>query len=334
MQSPSLLNIDSLLITEISRRTDMDKNIWSSRARAPRDSVHSLFQYPAMMVPIVQRNLIEIVKDIQPQIFRLFDPYVGAGTNLVAGMHNGINSYGQDINPLAILISRAKTQSFFCQDLRQRVCHAIEVAKSDKSNEIAIDFPNREKWFRHDIAVELSKLKRAIEREEELWVRRFMWVILAETVRVTSNDRTTTYKLHARPLEDSKRRKSYPIAAFSTMIAKGLDDLDGYKHSLEEAGYVKDNVYKGEVRVELGNTVKGIALVDSGFQLFDLLVTSPPYGDNKSTITYGQHSYLPLQWIQLSDIDANVDSSCLQTINEIDTRQSWRQTQQRTSDTN
>jgi len=319
-QTLNLSNIDDLLKAELSRRTSLDKNVWSSRGRDSRDSVHSLFQYPAMMVPGVQRELINVVKESQPQIKYLFDPYVGAGTNLVAGMHNGLNVYGQDINPLAILVSRVKTGPFFCKELRICVSRTIEAAKADKSNEIAVDFPNCTKWFQQDVAVDLSKLKRAIENENALWARQFMWVILAETIRFTSNDRTTTFKLHARPLEEIKQRKVYPIQTFSSISAKALDDLEGYKCCLENAGYLNEHKYKGEVRVELGNTANDIPLVYENSPLFDLLVTSPPYGDNKSTITYGQHSYLPLQWIKLSDIDSKVDASYLQSTFEIDSR--------------
>ncbi|MBL7883757.1 MAG: site-specific DNA-methyltransferase, partial [Bacteroidia bacterium] len=53
---------------------------------------------------------------------------------------------------------------------------------------------------------------------------------------------------------------------------------------------------------------------------FDLLVSSPPYGDNKTTIPYGQHAYLPLQWIDLNDIDHKVSEDLLRTTLEIDSR--------------
>ena len=53
---------------------------------------------------------------------------------------------------------------------------------------------------------------------------------------------------------------------------------------------------------------------------YDLLVTSPPYGDNLSTITYGQHAYLPLQWVVLKDIDPKAEESFLRTTQEIDRR--------------
>jgi hypothetical protein len=31
-------------------------------------------------------------------------------------------------------------------------------------------------------------------------------------------------------------------------------------------------------------------------------MTSPPYGDNQTTVPYGQHSYLPLQWMHHADL--------------------------------
>jgi hypothetical protein len=50
------------------------------------------------------------------------------------------------------------------------------------------------------------------------------------------------------------------------------------------------------------------------------MITSPPYGDNTSTVPYGQHSFLPLQWIDLPDIDEKVNPDCLSTTHWIDSR--------------
>jgi site-specific DNA-methyltransferase (cytosine-N4-specific) len=52
----------------------------------------------------------------------------------------------------------------------------------------------------------------------------------------------------------------------------------------------------------------------------DIIVTSPPYGDNATTVPYGQYSYLPLQWVDLDDIDDTIDTDCLVSTHEIDAR--------------
>ena len=36
---------------------------------------------------------------------------------------------------------------------------------------------------------------------------------------------------------------------------------------------------------------------------FDITITSPPYGDNHTTVPYGEFSYLPMKWINSSDLD-------------------------------
>jgi site-specific DNA-methyltransferase (cytosine-N4-specific) len=50
----------------------------------------------------------------------------------------------------------------------------------------------------------------------------------------------------------------------------------------------------------------------------DVLMTSPPYGDNKTTVPYGQHSYLPLCWIDTDDIPGGFDRSLLESTLKID----------------
>jgi hypothetical protein len=320
-ETSHLSNVDDLLRDEIARRTQIDEDLWSSPNRDMRDSAQAFFQYPAMMIPTVQRSLIDIIIGIQPGISNISDPFVGAGTTLTAAMYKGLDCYGQDINPLAVLLSRAKTGPFFYDSLTQRAQEAIQAAKADVSKEIAIDFTNLSKWFRQDIAIELSRLRHAILSESQIWARRFMWVALAETIRLTSNDRTSTYKLHIRPADEITNRDKSPIEVFVDLVSQNLEDLLKFKRGLEQAGYMRRGRFVGKIEVALGDTAKGVILPSNREkQLYDLLVTSAPYGDNTSTITYGQHSYLPLQWIDLNDISPKADKSLLETTQEIDRR--------------
>lgn len=318
-KSQKLKDADSFLLTELQRRITGTENIWSSPDRDRYDSGHAFFQYPAMMVPAVQRTLIEIVKASQPEVGNLIDPYVGAGTTLTAGMHNGLDVFGQDVNPLAVLVAKVRSGPFYIEALKEHTQFVVETASTDQDTRIANEFPNSRKWFRDEVALELARLKGAIRRVNSIWARRFMWVTLAETVRLTSNDRTTTFKLHARPENELKGRLESPLAVFAQLIQRNLRDLMDYKVDLAEKGYVSKGRYRGKVIVSVGDTTSDLNdLLNRGVNCFDLLITSPPYGDNKSTITYGQHSYLPLQWIDLHDIDPGVDNTCLDTTHSID----------------
>ena len=73
--------------------------------------------------------------------------------------------------------------------------------------------------------------------------------------------------------------------------------------------------YAGNLTVELHDS----RLPDT--RQHDILISSPPYGDNNSTVPYGQNAYLPLQWIDLDDIEEDLSfSDCLRTTCEIDRR--------------
>jgi hypothetical protein len=50
------------------------------------------------------------------------------------------------------------------------------------------------------------------------------------------------------------------------------------------------------------------------------MITSPPYGDNTSTVPYGQQAYLPLQWIDICDIGDDITADFLETTYTIDRR--------------
>jgi hypothetical protein len=314
--------IDQALCSEIEKFSKQEDGFWSSINRDPREYAHSLFQYPAMMVPVVQKKIIELIIGVKPSISTMLDPYVGAGTTFTAAMSYGLDCYGQDINPLAILVSKAKTDlGWSDQNLRDAFSDVITLIKADNKSDIAVTFPNMEKWFKPDVSISLSKIRRAIQIQKEIQIRRILWAIFAETVRLTSNDRTSTYKLHARPASEIVGRNVSPIAVFENLLEQSAQDVINFKSSLSRAGFVIDDRYTRKIKLLLGNTSETLlAQQDKETGNFDLLVTSPPYGDNTSTVPYGQHAYLPLQWIDLADIDPNADVSFLRTTQEIDRR--------------
>ena len=235
-------------------------------------------------------------------------------------MHYGLDVYGQDINPLAVLVAKVRTGPLLPVPLRVSASQALQRAISDTSTELAVDFTYRQKWFRQDVAIDLSRLRRAIQQENELWIRRFLWVTLAETIRLTSNDRTTTYKLHMRPTHEIESRVVQPIALFSDLLKRNIIDLEKYCSELTAKGHLKDGLYCGVAQAVIADSTRSISCSrPDGVRGFDLVVTSPPYGDNKSTITYGQHSYLALQWIPFGDIGKDVDPTCLDSTLALDT---------------
>jgi len=325
IDSPKLKNslsaeqIDKIISEEIDKATAEDSTIWTCPDFNRREYVHSFFQYPAMMIPAVQKKLIEVITESKPSIKNMLDPFMGSATTMVSSMETGLDVYGCDINPLAVLIARTRTGPYYVEAVKEKYIELIDRIGSDKSKKIEAKFKGIDKWFKPKIKIELSKIVRAIRQEPRLSIRRFFWVILAETVRVSSNDRTSTFKLHIRPKEDIEQRTFSAIDAFDIHMDQSIGDYELHASLLKDAHQLTNGAYSSILDIRLGDS-KNEIYSPTGEPYYDLLVTSPPYGDNKTTVTYGQYSYLPLQWIDLEDIDPKVNDEYLKTTSEIDSK--------------
>ena len=308
---------DADLCRRVSAYTQADADYWSFRGNAAREHSHGYFQYPAMMVPEMISDLIHTIVEVKPSTKAIFDPFAGSGTVMIEAMLQGRDFLARDINPLAVLLCKVKRGPFFPDAMREKANDLFGRIKDDKKTRIEVSFPGRAKWFTHDAAIELSRIRRGIESEPTIWARRFFWIALAETVRTNSNSRTSTFKLHIRPEAERESREVKPVETFTSVLNDNIESLGALTAELLQHKHLNRGHYDGEVVVQHHdarvNKLKGKVL-------YDLLVTSPPYGDNVTTVPYGQHSYLPLQWIELSDIDPLVTSDCLKTTHEIDSR--------------
>ena len=106
----SLQNVDRELKIILDAKSE-DKEYWTFKG-STRKHAHVYSHYPAMMVPDLQGELIDILLSLQPGIRRVLDPFVGSGTTMTECMFRGLDFVGQDINPLAVLISKAKIGPF------------------------------------------------------------------------------------------------------------------------------------------------------------------------------------------------------------------------------
>jgi len=85
------LDVDAKLLKLLDAKS-VDPDFWSSKDRDRADSAHCIFQYPAMMVPLVQRRLLGAVLEARPDIESVYDPFMGSGTSLIGGSSRGPNS--------------------------------------------------------------------------------------------------------------------------------------------------------------------------------------------------------------------------------------------------
>ena len=211
----------------------------------------------------------------------------------------GIDSTGIDINPYATLLSYVKTNVYN----REKMLSAIAKIENNLNQEQNFKehyFYNIEKWFRKDIIQSLSKIRQCIIAEEDVSIRKFFWICLSETIFKFSNDRTSTFKLHILPEEKINLIQDDCIGFFIGKVKENASLLN-----YEE---------KNRVKIIYGDCCE--VMQHKLNEKFKIICTSPPYGDNSTTVTYGQASILSLKWIDNKDLSC--EPSVLETYSTID----------------
>lgn len=308
---------DSILVDKFENLIKENPNYWDFK-ESKKDHIHGICAYPATMVPIMQSEILKIILQTNPDIRNLFDPFMGSGTMLVEGMINNLDIYGVDINPLSYLLSYFKINIPTLLKLRDNSNLLFNSLDSNIKYPI-IDFKKISKWYREDIIQNLSKIHYCIKNLHEKNIRNFFWICLAEVSRLCNNSRNSTFKLHIKSKEDIANFKFNVIEQFKKIVTSNLNRIEYYininnnlidNHNLCYSYSKKRSVY-------LGNSLD-VMVNNFADNSIDLIITSPPYGDNHTTVTYGQFSILPLRWIDIDDLNASIDNSLMKTDNKID----------------
>ncbi|ASS73238.1 modification methylase [Bacillus atrophaeus] len=272
----------------INRINSYEKDFWDFK-QYYGNGIEKICRYPAVMVSPMQYQLLSDIVDTQSEIKTVLDPFHGSATVLYEAKKLGLKTYGIDINPLANLIAHVKVDGVN-KKYALKVIGSIELSLlGDSFNYDIHDFINIDKWFRKDIKESLSKLRHLILRVDDLHIRRYLWVCFADIVRRFSNTRSSTFKLHVKEPETINKIKNEVEKQFIKKIKSNLAYLPDFKNKN------RTSLYLGDSKEVLKEKFKDSSI--------NLICTSPPYGDNQTTVTYGQFSMLQLYWIDTMDCD-------------------------------
>ncbi len=297
------------LIADIKQKETVEK-YWDFRKNDRREHVHSMIKYPAVMVPNMQGEIFDLVLKNDPDIRNVLDPFMGSGTILVEGLIRHLDVMGVDINPLSYLTVLTKMQKYAIRTLQEKVKQLLQRIDSICYHTVEdYCFEGIEKWYKPTVIQELSKLRACILQETDLKYRRLFWVTFAEITKEADNARTSTFKLHIKTEETIKATNYNCIQNFKEKLLANVNAVLEFK-SLRKSETAK--LYFGDSKTILGDRRRFAK--DS----VDLVITSPPYGDNATTITYGQYSVLPLRWIPLTDIHELVSQDMVASLTRID----------------
>lgn len=250
-----------------------------------RNDIHGTVLYPAVMIAPVQKEILAGLIDTSKAI-KVIDPFHGSGIALYesSAISQNVELFGCDINPLANLITKVKLQGVsanITSDIEE-----LEVLIKSIKDITLHTFPNIAKWYREDVVFSMSILKQAISCIENTKNRQYFWYCLIDIARKYSNTRSSTYKLHTKEKGKINNFENFVIRDYIAIVKKN------YTWFLN-----CNNVFTLEKKDTL------TCLQAYTENQFDICVTSPPYGDNATTVPYGQFSMLALHWIDDRDLE-------------------------------
>jgi len=246
----------------------------------------NLHKYPATMLPQIG---IEIFKELNIISGILLDPYCGSGSSFASGLECGLSEmHGFDINPLAVLISKVKFTKVSVNELSdaKRIFrnNVYEFLKDEKNIETLkqpkvtnIDF-----WFSKQVIDHLKIVKHFIDEISNENIQNFFLIPFSETVRECSYTRNNEFKLF--------RMKSEDLLHFNP------DVISVYLKKLEDTIILYNYFYFPKLNGRTNVNVQYSTFKPQD-EYYDVVLTSPPYGDSRTTVAYGQFSTLSNEWL-------------------------------------
>ncbi len=275
---------------------------WTFLNEDTREYTHIYHDYPARMIPQIPRQLLTILGANEGQI--LFDPYCGSGSTLVEGLLKGLNVIGTDINPLAKLISEAKTEYTIVPcDLKDEIERFVEFTLTPTGKPKVIEKNNLDFWFKPNIIKKIGLIIRYVSRIRDPRIKKFFEVVASETIRESSNTRKDEFKLYRYSIEKLEKHNPDPFVIMKGKLFRNSRGYDSfYKAMSELAVHPSSQVYSfSSVKPIHRNRVK--------LNSVDVVITSPPYGDSHTTVAYGQYSRLSSEWLGI--LKQNVDATSM-----------------------
>jgi site-specific DNA-methyltransferase (cytosine-N4-specific) len=235
---------------------------------------HGIHPYPAKFIPQIPACILERYSTTGQVIL---DPFCGSGTSLLEAMIRNRRAFGIDLNPIATMVSRAKTcilSSLERNEIAKLLDFLDFVLKERMDNvsffETEVDrdeipaFLNRDHWFQEHVQLELAWIKRLIKKHsvssalEDLLNVCFSAII----VKVSNQESDTRWKAIKKRIGNGD-----VIIAFRKAMINNSRNLESLREIIQSC-YQKPSVFTGPV-------LEVLSLIPP--ESIDLVVSSPPY---------------------------------------------------------
>lgn len=226
---------------------------------SPELKMHGIHAYPAKFPAFIAKRAIQLALEQGVQIKKVSDIFCGCGTVALEAKNANMDFWGCDINPVATLITRAKTTDY---DLIKLENHYQNIKKTFQSSDVVdnscyIKANERiQYWFKQEQYSDLYKLKNTIISIPQGKYRIAFECLFSSILKPTSKWLTKSIKPQVDPYKN---------------IANVWDSFEKqYKKFIKCIQELPKSTSKIEIETCSILTKKRLPDVD-------LIITSPPY---------------------------------------------------------
>jgi len=270
---------------------------------------HKAHSFPAKFPPQLPQKFVLELTDVGDVVL---DPMMGSATTLLEAYFNGRQAIGFDIDPIAAMLARVKTETYNAAELHAAGKRILKEAtkttnlypgsllaeKTKQFDEKTIEFLDY--WFATEVQLELLALRAEIEKLESAGLREFFKLIFSSVIITKTGGVSLALDLaHTRP------HKARTVFSRDGKLLVG-DENETRRHHIktlrsplnEFDKKLKQNL-RGVIQkapsdhlpsINYGSALS-LALASNSV---DLIVTSPPYASN--AIDYMRAHKFSLVW--------------------------------------
>jgi DNA modification methylase len=280
---------------------ELDDVDWTFKGANTSYLTHGLHPYPARMIPQIPDTLLDyyLQEGIIEEGDTIYDPFSGSGTTAVEARLHGLNAEANDVNPLACMLTLTKATPLDTTALKRAKKELFDglneklddTADRYKRGEISFDNEPeiRDGWFPEPQLQQLWSIRQRIdklEKQHSAGVARFFRVALSVVSRKVSYQRNGEYKRYRMPEEKRETHDPDVFAKFSDRVQKNISMMESFAKRADPS--VETTIHYADSRSATDNGQESVEP-----NSVDLVITSPPYGDHRTTVAYGQFSQDP-----------------------------------------
>ncbi|WP_024679390.1 hypothetical protein [Pseudomonas syringae] len=253
-------------------------------------ATHYIHSYPAKLLPHIAHFFLASER-LCPQAGCVLDPFSGTGTVALEAMLSGRKAFYADANPLARLITSAKTTIVSETELKEAFKQCISDFKKNRTHSHP-EIVNIEHWYTPETINHLSRLKAAISHQPSGTIKDFLLITFSSITRKSSlADPRLSVPVKIKDYPGRKDRKSTSVINYFS------DQFDSNLKRMRELSDMDSGTFRPS---SAGRDARKL-VIEPGEPLpsnsIDLVITSPPYAGAQK---YIRATSLNLGWLDFA----------------------------------